>query len=179
LNYNEGVFMKKLILIFIFLLTMLFSAIGAELKPYGFIEMYGWLNDSQLLGQELHLVVVNDSLDGSMGMTAKNTRLGLNVSEKISESLTLKGKIEIDFWGDYTGSSIGAEGQSMPRMRHAYVDIAFKNYGFIVGNTWSVVSALLFPSLVNPGAGWSQGKLWQRFPQIQFYYNHALNSGNL
>jgi len=88
------------------------------------------------------------------------------------KEVNLSGKFEIDFYGSSNNSG-AAESQVMPRLRHAYMDInqvyGDTTVGFLAGQTWAPATPTLFPSLINPGAGWAMGNPWQRMPQIQLY----------
>lgn len=145
-----------------------------KVDVYGALWFYGWYNTARFVGQE----VVIRTLAGdfkALGMSGTPTRLGVKVNFPGIKCVNVSGLAEIDFAGNYAASG-AAEAQSMPRLRHALVNInngaKALQYGTIIGSTWSIVSPL-FPSLINPGAGWAMGNLWQRMPQVQLYLNSS------
>ena len=145
-----------------------------KVDVYGALWFYGWYNTARFVGQE----VVIRTLAGdykALGMSGTPTRVGVKVNFPGIKCVNASGLVEIDFAGNYAASG-AAEAQSMPRLRHALINInnggKTLQYGTIIGSTWSIVSPL-FPSLINPGAGWAMGNLWQRMPQVQLFLNSA------
>lgn len=148
------------------------------LNIYGHLEWYSWFNTAIFSGQDLILLTRSEAT-GSMGMSVRTTRLGLAIAVPGIRRVKLSGRLEFDFFGNYPASGF-AENQPMPRLRHAFFKIENGGptpSGLILGSTWSIVSPL-FPTMVNPGAGWAMGNLWQRMPQLQGYWNFAPGSNS-
>lgn len=108
-------------------------------------------------------LVPND--DAWFGATPQNTRLGLNwTGSKVSEKLTLGGKLEIDFLNPGGGAS------PRPRIRLCYLDLSGENWMLRAGQDWDVFSPLNTRSLSLAGNLWFQGNLGFRRPQLRFTY---------
>ncbi len=150
-----------------------------KVDVYGALWFYGWFNTAQFFGQEVVLWTSSEDYK-ALGMSGNATRVGVKVNFPGIKCVNASGLVEIDFAGNYALSGAAAEAQPMPRLRHAFVNInnggTGLQYGTIIGSTWSIVSPL-FPSLINPGAGWAMGNLWQRMPQVQFFLNTKVGEG--
>ncbi|MBN2695466.1 hypothetical protein JXR93_12460 [bacterium] len=153
-----------------------------QFKPYGYIELYGIASDTGMVGPEL-LIYSKDKTKEGFIFNARNSRFGTKITLPSVKNVTLNATMEIDFFGTMADSGM-SESRPMPRLRHAFFDIkktiGEHYFGVIGGQTWSVASMTLFPSMINPGVGWAMGNPWQRLPQIQLYYGkkfgkHVLN----
>ncbi len=142
---------------------------GVVFKPYGFVELYGWENDVLFTGNDLPLFVKNEDKK-NFGMTPKGTRLGTKILFPSIKSVDLMGVVEVDFVANnmYSGA---AESRPGIRMRHGYMKLSKTlgdtTIGFLAGQTWSIATPLIFPSLIDPSGGWAIGNVWQRQPLIK------------
>ncbi len=135
--------------------------------PYGFVELYGYANDAQFLSNDL-MVYVADKNRSAVGMSARKTSLGVDISVPYVTFVDLSAKVEIDFFGSLpdTGNSETSTGL---RMRHAFFKIskAFKTdttLSLIAGQTWTTAAIPIFPNVINPAGGWGSGNIWNRLP---------------
>ncbi len=140
---------------------------AVRIKPYGFVELYGYGNDAQFLSNDLMVYVVDE--DRSVfGMSARNTRLGLEISVPYIEKVDLSAIVEIDFVGSLPDTG-NAETSTGLRMRHAFFK-ASKTFSsdttlaLKAGQTWATAIIPIFPNMINPAGGWGAGNLWNRLP---------------
>ncbi|MBI9016917.1 MAG: hypothetical protein JEZ07_06625, partial [Phycisphaerae bacterium] len=101
--------------------------------------------------------------DDEFSMTARGTRLGVNIVGPGNDTVKTSGKIEYDF------GLTGAENSNEPRMRHAYFQFDFpdKNFSILAGQTWDVISPLI-PPTTNLSVMWDAGNVGYRRPQLRF-----------
>ncbi len=90
------------------------------------------------------------------------TRLGLDVTGPSIKNAETSAKIEIDFRG--SGSSF-----SVPRIRHAYINIAWKQSAFLFGQTWHPFFGDIHPEMLNLSTG-APFNAFSRAPQIRYRY---------
>jgi hypothetical protein len=141
-----------------------------KIKPYGFIEIYGYGNDAKLMSNDL-MVYVLDQEGSVFGMSARNTRLGLDISVPYIKSVDLSAKLEIDFVGSLPDTG-NAETSTGIRMRHAFFKVA-KTFetdttlALLAGQTWATAIIPTFPNIINPAGGWGAGNLWNRLPLVE------------
>lgn len=84
--------------------------------------------------------------------------IGPNIERLGNAKVT--GKLEIDFYGG------GSESRANPRMRHAWVKLAWDDFSILGGQTSDVISPI-FP-VVNPDfVMWGAGNLGDRRPQLR------------
>lgn len=110
--------------------------------------------------------------DADFNLHAKLTRFGLDLggyTVKGLRSAVVSGKIEIDFFNTAT-----SESRSALRMRHAYLNLAWKNSALLVGQTTDVISPLN-PVVNGDFVMWNAGNLADRRPQIR--YTHSTTVG--
>ena len=100
--------------------------------------------------------------DDEMNITARETRLGFNVSGPEKNGMKTSGKVEVDFYGGTT------ENKNEMYMRHAYMKLDWPadQFSIIAGQTWDVISPLN-PSTLNYSVMWWQGNIQYRRPQIR------------
>jgi hypothetical protein len=106
--------------------------------------------------------------DGGLTLTARQTKVGLQLFQRIDENTTASGLTEIDFFGLHENAGPGGVIQTTPRLRLAYG--ALKHGAFEVrgGQDWSVVSPRTpssagHMSVVLHSFG---GAIWNRVPQL-------------
>lgn len=138
-----------------------------KFKPYGFFELAGYATDSTFQYNDL-MLFVKDENGSTSNISARNTRLGLDVSIPYVTAVDLSGKFEVDFLGGLAKSGM-AESNVGLRMRHAYLKIGktFKTgttLSLLAGQSWATATIPIFPNMINPGYGWGKGNLWSRLP---------------
>ena len=128
-----------------------------------------WVDSAYMSGSS------NNDNDDQFNMTAKQTRLGFNISGPDSGDLVTSGKIEVDFYG-----SSSAENKAGIMMRHAYLKLDWpkKNFNIIAGQTSDVISPL-FPSTINYSVGWWSGNIGYRRPQIRATKSFKIETGEV
>ncbi len=142
---------KKTIIVANALMLLSISAFCAE-KPkvsfYGFVRNYATYDSRQSKSgtAELYYYVPMDRSINSAGedmnslstfkMSSITSRLGVNASWK-NDEVTVKGKIEADF---YSGLS-GVTGTATLRLRQAYIDIVADDINVRLGQAWHPMAA--------------------------------------
>ncbi|MBN2842862.1 MAG: hypothetical protein JXM68_07215 [Sedimentisphaerales bacterium] len=108
--------------------------------------------------------------DDQLGVTARNTRLGMDLIGPSTATLKSSAKIELDF------SGTGTETNNEPRIRHGYLqlDMPESNMSIIAGQTWDVI-APLNPPTVDCSILWWQGNVGMRRPQLRITKGMDLN----
>lgn len=131
---------------------------------YGLMKVYGILNTHGVSGDDyLSYVTSASPKDGNFSISARATRLGLNVSD---DEANLYSKLEIDFLG-LSDSISGKAGTSVsPRIRHAYVTLKEGDFTFLAGQTW-MLTPLELPDTSNDFFFGYSGALWFRAPQLR------------
>ena len=125
-----------------------------------------FVNFDDFLGVPADSNVTANQGNNSTEFNPRDTRLGFSASHAV-ESWQGKGVVEIDFYGDKL-----AQGNNIPRMRLAYVDLANKDMGTSVraGQDWTPVLQLN-PSTIDFGVLSATGNLWWRKPQFTVRQN--------
>ena len=100
--------------------------------------------------------------DGQFNMTARETRLGLDVEGPSADGITTSARVEVDFF------SGGVENAATPRLRHGFVNVDWTEHDFslLVGQTSDVISPLV-PSTVNYPVAWWVGDIGYRRAQVR------------
>jgi hypothetical protein len=155
--------------------AMVFAA-DMEIKPYGFILTNAEINDHVATDIPVTAALADTGdARASFLLTARQTRFGLKMSQP-GDVWTVKGQIELDFWGLKGSGKNGASMQSAPRLRMAFLALTKKDVTFTFGQDWSIFAPLNPTSLahVSIPALSGSGNLWNRFPQLRLDYTHAL-----
>ncbi len=101
-----------------------------------------------------------DHKNDSTNFNPRDTRFGFIASHHFDNDWLVKGRFEIDFYGDNNGDNL------IPRMRLAYIDLSNNSGTSVrVGQDWIPV-ATLNPSTIDFGILSAAGNLWWRVPQI-------------
>jgi hypothetical protein len=108
--------------------------------------------------------------DGTFNLTARQSRLGLNIYGPEFGSATSSGKFEVDFYG-----AGGAENKSLLRMRKAYLKLDWldSDFSILAGQEEDVVSPL-YPKTANFLVQGGAGNLGYRHPQLRFTKGFAV-----
>jgi len=133
------------------------------------VDFYGYIKaDAQYQASQLDSsnapsrAVQGGDDDGQFAMTARQTRVGVNIAGPQGEGYKTTGRIELDFYGG------GGENSAMLRTRHAYLNMDCKDADLSVlfGQTSDVVSPLVAPT-VNYFVLWRQGDIGFRRNQLR------------
>ncbi len=105
-------------------------------------------------------------------MTARQSRLGLNITHEAEGRPPIDAKVEIDFYG---GSS---ENKNQPQLRHAYFDFGWPEHGWslLAGQTSDVISPLA-PTTLNYTVAWWVGNIGYRRPMVRATKTSTSQSG--
>lgn len=146
-----------------------------KMNFYGWLKVYSILNSHDVTGDD-YVGNVNsvDPKKGDFSVSARATRLGLNVAD---DEDNLGVKVEIDFLG-LTDSVAGTAGtNASPRIRHAYMTYKTGDFDFLAGQTW-MLTPLELPDTNNDLFFGNTGALWFRAPQLRATWN-ATDSFNM
>lgn len=137
-----------------------------DLQLYGYIKLDGSYDTSRTNTGNFVTWVdseVGNRDDNEFSMTAKQTRLGMNIYGPDDGNLKTSGKVEVDFYG-----SAGAENKGNIQMRHAYMKLDWpdRDFNIIAGQTSDLISPLN-PSTLNYTVLWDAGNIGYRRPQIR------------
>ncbi|MBN1804952.1 MAG: hypothetical protein JW837_06850, partial [Sedimentisphaerales bacterium] len=136
------------------------------------IQIYGYIKADASYDQLRstygnYVVYVNpetgEKNDDEFNLTAKQTRLGMNIKGPQENGIQASGNVEIDFYGSH-----GAENKAEIQMRHGYLvlDWPDEQFSILAGQTSDVISPL-FPSTLNYTVLWDCGNIGYRRPQIR------------
>lgn len=173
--------MKK-VLILTILNLLLFSLlpVAAQRKDisynlYGFVRAEGYFNTraNEDVCDGLHYLYPKDhnydsngkdlNAISDNGFYSYNTRLGLDLRGPNLGSAKLSAKIETDFAGNSSGTSI-------LRIRHAYLQLDWaKGSSLLLGQTWHPFWGDFVPQVMDLSVG-SPYQLLNRSPMIQYQY---------
>lgn len=157
-----------------------------KIKFYGFARLDMYYDDSkpndpqlpQFIRSEDGTVSANtaEKGDAQFNMHPKLTRFGIDVTGPAVEALggaKTSGKLEVDFYGGTT-----SESRSVPRMRHAWVKLAWSDSALTVGQRDDLISPLM-PIVNNDMVMWNAGNLADRRPQVRFEYTPKAGDGQV
>ena len=159
---------------------------GAKLRPYGFFKA-SLANQTGSSGGPtfgsndfpqgpLLLGDTGPTADGQFHIKDRALRLGVDFEwPDASPNLTLAGKLEFDFEGNFTNvnnRNISANRSSQPSLRLAWArmdtKIADTPVFFQFGQDWSVFgSSTLMELFETTGFGFAQGNLYERMPMFR------------
>ena len=148
-----------------------------QFEPYGYIKLDASYDDSRTNYGNYVLYVLGESEnknDDEFNMTARQTRLGMNITAPHFSDWTAQGRIEVDFYGDGFASH---ENKSEVLLRHAFFKVNKEGLSIIAGQTSDVISPLN-PYTLNYTVGWAGGNIGYRRPQLGMAYNYVLNHKN-
>jgi hypothetical protein len=168
------------------------------LAPYGFIKATVvhdssspdgddfpfpgiWLNSGNILS-------TGPTKDPEFHVKARSTRFGLNMEwPDISKNLTLTGKIEGDFEGNFSevdNRDVSSIRSNMPQLRLAFVRLDYHagentDIFFVGGQDWTLFGSGAMENIVETtfnGAFW--GNIYTRSPQLRGGFIQTLNKDN-
>jgi phosphohistidine swiveling domain-containing protein len=161
-----------------------------HVTPYGFIKAT-FVHDSSSPGGD------DFPLPGFLGDTgpqgspefhvkARGTRFGANFEwMHPSPNLTVTGKIEADFEGNFSRAdnrNLSSIRSSMPSIRLAYVRLDYKfgekdTFTTVMGQDWTPFTSSTMPNLLETTIlSGGYGKAWERDPQMRFGWTHNFGS---
>ncbi len=135
------------------------------LKPYGYVKLDAIYDSQRVQNGELAFYVMPKEageLDDEFNMTARETRLGLDLAGPDTPDIKTTGKVEVDFYG-----SGGAPNTAPLRMRLAYLDVAMpKGFSIRAGQDWETFITVI-PRILNFSYLADAGALGLRRPQFR------------
>ena len=164
-----------------------------HITPYGFIKAT-FVHDSSSPGGDDFPLPGFASDTGPQGapefhVRARSSRFGANFEWlDPSPNLTITGKIEADFEGDFTrvdNRNLSSLRSSMPSIRLAYVRLDYKfgekdTFSTVLGQDWTPFASSTLPSFIETMlSGGGFGTTWERDPQIRFGWTHDFGSFKL
>jgi hypothetical protein len=163
------------------------------LQPYGLIKATFVHDSSSPYGNDFPLPGFIGDISGNAApefhLKARASRLGANFEWlDPSPNLTVTGKIEFDFEGDFTRVSnrnISSIRSSQPSIRLVYGRVDFKlgehdNLSMLFGQDWTPFGSSTMPSLVESMvSGGGFGTIWERAPQFRFGWLHEFSGFKL
>ena len=130
---------------------------------YGYVKLDGSYDGAYAnAGNYMRWVDTTGHGDGQFNITARQTRLGLNLGGPKITGTESGGKLEIDFYGG------GEENKNLLMLRQAYMKFAWTtiDLSVIAGQTNDVISPLN-PATLNYVVGWWAGNIGYRRPQLR------------
>ena len=146
-----------------------------QFEPYGYIKLDASYDDSRTNYGNFVLYVPEESggkNDDEFNMTARQTRLGINIAAPHFAGWTTEGRVEVDFYGD---GPTRHENKAELMLRHAFLKISQGDLSIIAGQTSDVISPLN-PNTLNYTVGWAAGNIGYRRPQLGMTYKHAISN---
>src|SRR6202158_541078 len=159
---------------------------GAKLRPYGFFKASVVSQTASSGGPTfgsndfpqgpLLLGDTGPTADGQFHVKDRALRLGVDFEwPDVSKNLTLTGKLEFDFEGNFTNvnnRNISANRSSQPSLRLAWARLDTKSADtpvfFQFGQDWSIFgSSTLMDLFETTGFGFAQGNLYERMPMFR------------
>jgi hypothetical protein len=166
-----------------------------HITPYGFIKATFVHDSSSPGGDDFPFPGFLPNSDTGPGgapefhVKARSSRFGANFEWlDPSPNLTITGKIEADFEGDFTrvdNRNLSSLRSSMPSIRLAYVRLDYKagekdTFSALFGQDWTLFSSSTLPTLVETMlSGGGFGTTWERDPQMRFGWTHDFGSFKL
>ncbi|MGB7623663.1 MAG: hypothetical protein WBN92_15050 [Terriglobia bacterium] len=160
-----------------------------KLKPYGFFKTSLIHDSSSPGGNDFPLPGFSAGDTGPLGspefhLNARAFRVGSDFEWlDPSKSITLTGKIELDFEGNFTrvaNRNISSIRSSVPSLRLAWVRLDKKisdrtSIFGLFGQDWTPFASSTLPSMVETtGLGIGFGSLYERAPQFRFGVGHTI-----
>ncbi len=170
-----------------------FSMGNLHVTPYGLIKAT-FVRDSSSPGGDDFPLPGFSTDTGPEGapefhIKARSSRLGANFEWlDPAPNLTITGKIEFDFEGDFTrvnNRNLSSIRSSMPSIRLAYARLDYKvgekdELSALFGQDWTPFASSTLPTFVESMlSGGGFGTLWERQPQMRFGWTHDFGSFKL
>jgi hypothetical protein len=167
---------------------------GAMLNIYGFLKataIYdttnsgGAVNGSNDFPLPLLMGDTGPNAGSQFRIKARSTRIGANFYWPLNgPNITLTGKIEFDFEGDYTivnNRNVSSSRSSQPSIRHAWMRMDTKlgdvPWFLELGQDWSLIGSSIVPDYIeSTNNGVAFGSIYERQPQIKTGFQFAAGS---
>lgn len=127
--------------------------------------------------------LVGDGLptDGSLLLTARQSKFGMQLFQRLDPKTTVRGHAEVDFFGLHENGGPAGVVQTTPRLRLAYGVFQHGAMELRGGQDWSVITPRVptsagHMSVVLHSFG---GAIWNRLPQLTFRHSHKLGANTL
>jgi len=170
-----------------------FSIGSIRVAPYGFIKATFIHDSSSPGGDDFPLPgFISDTGPGGspeFHVKARSSRIGTNFEWlDPSPNLTVTGKIEVDFEGNFTRAdnrNLSAIRSSTPSIRLAYARLDYKlgdkdTVSALFGQDWTPFGSSTLPNLLETTIiGGGYGSLWERDPQVRFGWTHDFGTFKL
>jgi len=144
------------------------------LKPYGYVKLDASYDTTRVQNGDYAYYVlpkINGERDNEFNMTARETRLGLELMGPDTEDWKTSGKIEVDFYGQ-----AGTANSPNLRMRLGYLDLAHScSLSVRAGQDWETFITVL-PRMLNITILADAGALGIRRPQLRLSQEVPLSS---
>lgn len=147
---------------------------GFSVKSYGYIKLDASYNDSRVTNGNFVTFVPGEGAvgnDDSLNITARQSRLGLDITAPDYNGFKTKGKVEVDFYGDGSASH---ENKAEPMLRQAYLETTRGGMSILAGQSSDVISPLN-PLSLNYTVGWGAGNIGYRRAQLRLSYNKSFD----
>lgn len=138
-----------------------------RLRFYGFVRTDVILDDSRMDSAQSPLFVLSEAEGAgnrnNFTMHPRLTRFSIDLfgpQLAPAGNARIGGRIELDFQNG------GRESRAIPRFRHAYLTLAWRNASVLVGQTSDLISPL-FPAANNDTLMWAAGNIGDRRAQIR------------
>ena len=137
-------------------------------KFYGFIRVDMAYDSSRTLNGNSYYYILERDKERFI-LTPRSTRFGYKFYKQAYGNFpAIDGKIEMDFFGG------GNEDKAQLRLRHAYLKLNYKNYSWLIGQTWDLFSSLN-PYVADFGTLYYAGNLGFRIAQLRYTRNYKLS----
>jgi hypothetical protein len=147
---------------------------GFSIKSYGYIKLDASYNDSRTVNGNYVLYVPSEGTvnnDNTFNITARQSRLGLDIGAPQYDGWITKARVEADFYGD---GAVAHENKAELMLRHAFLETTKGGLSFLAGQTWDVISPLN-PNSLSYVPGFTSGNTGYRRPQIRVSYNNKID----
>ena len=139
---------------------------SVQVTPYGYIKFDSTYDTARTAFGDVAFWVLPETAAGGneqeLNFSARETRFGLNIAAPESRGVKATGRIEVDFYEELTTANKYA-----PRMRLAYVDLAWNNgWSLRFGQDWDTYVSF-HPDMVDANALAFQGHPYGRHPQAR------------
>jgi hypothetical protein len=156
-----------------------------ELTPTGFLDfmaVYRSRNIGSGPGTNFGAVPLSNTVAGNrsnLNLGAETTRLGARI-EGPMQGVNFRGLVEADFLGFIPDNVLTSTNSYGLRLRQAYAQVRTKKWGFLAGQTWSLItpnrvgtSALTSDLYISPDLdpNLQIGLSWVRNPQFRVSYH--------
>lgn len=162
---------------------------AVSMTPYGFIKATAVHDSSSPNGDDFPLPgFLGDTVGNSpeFHVKARSSRIGTNFEWlDPSPNLTITGKVEIDFEGNFSRAdnrNLSTERSNMPSLRVAWGRIDYK-FGssdtatFLIGQDWTPFASSTLPNILETtGLALSMGNIYERAPLIKGGWTHSFGS---